>query len=244
MYLKEPKYSITIAISTVGKRLNDALNMAKNLDKSEDVEILIIHQTSKEACFEKIKLKTKARYLSSNKVGAAASRNIALSEAHGEYIWFMDDDILLADNAVSIIRTIIKNQNFDLAIVGILCTNDFLPFIINTDKIDNLVGSMDYYQISKVGTPQIIVRSDFGRKAIFPENYGAGTSQGIGDEPIYLSRLLKNECKAIQIKANFMKHPMVSSGDVHKYKIKLRLKLYFKIYGLRGFIIFLFKRIF
>lgn len=235
-------YLVTIAISTFGERLNDAMNMVQHLEQNEALEVLIVHQMSDELIIKNIDLPSRVRYFSSNTLGAAASRNVALSEARGEFIWFMDDDVTLAANAVAAVFEVVHDVKFDVAILNLKFTNDFSSFSLNINEIESSICDLDYYKISSIGTPQIIVRSTFGRTALFPENYGAGTSMGIGDEPIYLSRLLKKDCVAIEVALDFMKHPVISSGDLFKNKIKLRIQVYLEIYGFRGFLIFLIKR--
>ena len=236
-------YLVTIAISTFGERLNDAMNMVQHLEQNEALEVLIVHQMPEEVTLKNINLPSHVRYLPSDTLGAAASRNVALSEARGKYIWFMDDDITLAANAVAAVFEVVHNEKFDVAILNLTFTNDFSSFSLNINDLKSSIVHLDYYKISSIGTPQIIVRSTFGRTALFPENYGAGTSAGIGDEPIYLSRLLKQDCVAIEVALDFMKHPVISSGDLFKNKIKLRIQVYLKIYGFRGFLIFLIKKV-
>ena len=239
----DPGYIVTIAISTFGERLNDAMKMAQRLDKNEALEVLIVHQISEEVVLKEFNLPSHVRYLSSNTSGAAASRNVALLEARGEYIWFMDDDIVLADNAVAAVFKVVHGNKFDIAILNISFTNDFSPFSVNVNELESSIVRLNYYKISSIGTPRIIVRSTFGKTALFPESYGAGTLMGIGDEPIYLSRLLEKDCVAIEITLDFMKHPVISSGVLFKNKIKLRIQVYLKIYGFRGFLIFLIKKV-
>lgn len=77
---------------------------------SEEVEVILIDDGSSEpvkADYEWLKL------IRQDNSGISKTRNRLLSEAQGEYIWFIDADDLITDNAISYILNRINSTDFD-----------------------------------------------------------------------------------------------------------------------------------
>jgi glycosyltransferase involved in cell wall biosynthesis len=231
---------ITLALSTYGERIENLRFFDFKQFEHEDVHVLIIHQVDVEherpswidITFEYVQLLT---------IGVAKSRNEAIRCAIGKYIWFMDDDITIEGNALYHLRKYLSIGCIDLLILGIDFNNDVTPFV--GASCCNF-HELELFDVSKVGTPQIIVKTQIARREMFPNDLGAGTKKGIGDEPIFLSRLMKQKINAKKIDRVFIRHQVISSGDQYKNKILLRVEIYIRVYGIFGFLKFILVKVY
>ena len=77
---------------------------------TDDVEVILIDDGSKEPVVfnhEKIKV------IRQQNSGISKTRNKGLKLAKGKYIWFIDADDLVSDNAISYVLNKIDKQDFD-----------------------------------------------------------------------------------------------------------------------------------
>ena len=93
-----------------------------NIKINNNFNYLIIHQipnknNKKYEQFIK-NLPSNVRYISTNTVGLSKSRNIGLNNAQGEYIWIMDDDVIILDSSLGEFDKMINTyQNIDMYVV-------------------------------------------------------------------------------------------------------------------------------
>lgn len=101
---------------TVEKSINSILNQTY-----KDFEIIIVDDGSKDNSYEILnnisKENENIKLIHKDNGGVSSARNIALSKACGEYIWFFDCDDLAPDNALKILVSSMKD-NVDLVIAG------------------------------------------------------------------------------------------------------------------------------
>ena len=231
-------YILTVAVSTVGERIVNAQRIIEKLGPHENVEYILVHQAERESQRDGADPLCKYRLVFSNTFGAAASRNLALKNATGDYLWFLDDDITIADDAITRILKLLADTEPDIAVLNLQFNDDLTSFEVAGGDNQIPIRPLKKHELTRIGTPQIVVRTVFGRRSIFPENYGAGTKNGIGDEPLYLAPLYLQAERAVRYMPVIMKHQVVSSGHKHRNKIFLRVRIYLKVYGFFGFVKF------
>ncbi|MER1750080.1 glycosyltransferase, partial [Proteus mirabilis] len=107
--------SIEIAIST----LNDGIF---NIKLRHDFNYLIVHQITNNKDYSSYInniYNENVRYISSNEVGLSKSRNLAIKNSHSDYIWIMDDDVIILDGTQEKINKLIsEKQNCDMFILN------------------------------------------------------------------------------------------------------------------------------
>lgn len=100
-----PLVSIIICTYNRGELLKGALETLGKQDfPTSDYEIIVVDDGSDEDVEEKLKglsLKCKFKFLKNEHGGRAKARNRGISEASGEIIFFVDDDILAPVNLIS-----------------------------------------------------------------------------------------------------------------------------------------------
>jgi len=101
-----PKVSIIVPIYNAEKTLDRCINSILNQDYI-DFELLLIDDGSKDfsgaICDEYAAKDTRVRVIHKENSGVSASRNLALNEARGEYLQFLDADDWITPNATRLL---------------------------------------------------------------------------------------------------------------------------------------------
>lgn len=221
--------AVTVAISTYGTRVDNAILIAKSF-LSLGFPIILIHQSHSPILLQDMCI----NYIHTNSKGVTISRNIAIDNCHTKYIWFMDDDIKLLNinmdefhmmfTSCEVVKTIrVLNENF-------------LP-----RKIYPKTNSyLNKRSIIAVGTIEIIADVTFLKSfnIYFPSDMGAGSNNPVGDEAVFLSAIIDNGGKIKHYAMNALMHPDDSSGKVLN-PVMLRSKglMIRRLFGAKYFII-------
>lgn len=110
------KISVIIPLYNTEKFISQTVRCIMN-QSLHDLEIIIINDGSTDNSLEVItnlaKQDSRIRIISQNNKGVSASRNIGLNLAKGEYIYFMDSDDLIAEEALKVCYHECINRNLD-----------------------------------------------------------------------------------------------------------------------------------
>ena len=111
-----PKISVIIPVYNTAKYLSEALDSICNQTLSE-LEIIIINDSSTDNSLDIIKeyaqKDNRITYFSYPNQGQGVARNIGLSHAIGKYIYFMDSDDILSENALEECYSLCENNQLD-----------------------------------------------------------------------------------------------------------------------------------
>lgn len=115
--MAHPKVSVIIPVYNTDKYLKAAVSSIQNQTLS-DIEIIVINDGSTDQSEEIIENLTKSdkrtRYFSQPNCGQSVARNIGIDNATGEYIYFMDSDDLLEEDALKLCYEKCVSQNLQL----------------------------------------------------------------------------------------------------------------------------------
>jgi glycosyltransferase involved in cell wall biosynthesis len=146
-----PVYNVTNYVERCIRSLAD-----QNLDP-KDYEIIIINDGSTDNSLN-ICEKVSQDYQNINifnqiNTGLGGARNTGISEAKGEYIWFVDSDDFIAPNSLSeMVDTVIKNDT-DVLAFDFNCTDvsgkkiDWIDFKFNFNQQEILTGP-EFYSLN------------------------------------------------------------------------------------------------
>ena len=120
------RFSIILPFFNAIESLKEALDSIKNQSFIGDYEVLLINDASNDGSYElalgESKNYSKLSLLDTKSplpLGPGFARNMALKEARGEYIVFLDADDLLEEDALQELdRTLLKND-FDTLVYGL-----------------------------------------------------------------------------------------------------------------------------
>lgn len=161
------KLSIVIPAHNVDAYISKCIHSCLNQDiNSEDYEIVIINDGSTdntleiiqnfERCFQNFTI------VSQENLGTGIARNVGLSRAKGEYIWFIDADDWISPNCLSNILK--KLSEIDILAMGCVRVSDnFEDFQENVTKNSQISNGIDLLKKNKFKVPVhlYIFRKDF-----------------------------------------------------------------------------------
>ena len=110
---KENSPTITIAISTIAENFDTFINNFRFSSCLDADEVIIIIQGRVDK--SKInKLNKNFIVVLDDGIGISRSRNIGISYASSDYIWFMDDDISLNHDAIPTVKKYMQRYKADI----------------------------------------------------------------------------------------------------------------------------------
>jgi len=193
---------LTLAISTVSDNLNKALQVFDCFNEFtlSNVEFLVICQNDfGKDNFEQMGHVTV--YYQSKK-GLSKSRNYAIEKALGDYVWFLDDDVILKESfIVDFISD--KFRGYDLVFGKIYCSD------INEAYKKYSRKRYRRYEMLRVSSIEIIVRREFliNNEIYFDESLGLGARYPSGEENIFLLGCYDANASIIEIDEYCIYHP-------------------------------------
>lgn len=128
-------------------------------------------------CDEYAAKDTRFRVFHKSNGGVSSARNVGLDNARGEWIWFVDPDDWIADNAISILAHTVNGKSCDTVFFGIeyfdengiLIGKEIRERLLNTAK-DHTIALEDYPPQNYLAKRQII--EDFNLR--FSEGVATG----------------------------------------------------------------------
>ncbi len=179
--MKEINLTIAVAIYNIEKYLPKCLESLLNQSIKENYEILLINDGSTDnslkICEEFLIKGLKAEILTKKNEGLSSVRNLAINEAKGKYIFFIDGDDWIEKNTIG---TIFSNiEEFDMLVFGlnwVYSNFSKLDFRFVKDEIINQEIEMEIFKnnintgiCNKVLKREIIIKNNLK----FPELKGA-----------------------------------------------------------------------
>ncbi|EJE4554116.1 glycosyltransferase family 2 protein [Vibrio parahaemolyticus] len=115
------KVSVVIPVYNVEKYVRKSLNSVLNQSYS-DLEILVVNDgstdSSHEICIEVIENDPRVTYITQKNQGLSMARNVALKQATGELLMFLDSDDYLLPDAVRLLVEQYKKYQPDVIVAG------------------------------------------------------------------------------------------------------------------------------
>ena len=176
---------LTIAYSTLADRVGNIVLPQQRSDR----EVLIIIQNLGGIALFDVPQRQDVRVLELQSRGVAKSRNEALRQAKGKYLIFADDDIVFKEDGLA-------------AAIDYLELNPKVAFVLGqaVDEHGRLrknyaktVERLTHFNSAKAATYEMLVRVSASRDkdVWFDEDFGAGATNYLGDEYIFIVDLIK-----------------------------------------------------
>lgn len=229
--------TLTLLYSTYDDSI---FKLKNNLPKPHDfVTIIIVHQVidGKHYDIEFLNRKDIVYYSLLSK-GVTKSRNYALSKARSDIVLFCDDDVSYEQSLYERVIYPYRNYSIEACTYIILREGEVMSKYKNINR-----KSHNKFSILSLGTVEISARLSYvsNNNITFPEDLGAGSHLYLGDEPVFLSRLLDSGGHISFSPVVIGDHPKESSGMAYDERALLsRFKSFQYIFGnLKGLCIHL-----
>jgi glycosyltransferase involved in cell wall biosynthesis len=214
---------LTIGYSTLANR-------AKNIKFLASVSNLVIVQNPEGTITPTFTGEVKVLELQSR--GVAKSRNAAILNTNTEYLIFGDDDIEFSESGIA-------------AAINLLNTNPHISILLmqgvdETGKLRKIYPSKGHdlklTNSAKAATYEMMIRvSDIKAAGIkFDENFGAGATNYLGDEYIFIADALRAGLKGRFEPIVVATHPTESSGNIRNSASdrRARAKVFSRVFGI------------
>lgn len=167
----------------MGNSLPTLLSRLKDLRLPEEVNVLIVVQRYDER-IDTSDVPEKITIVNSDSIGLSRSRNIALANVDTDYIWFLDDDVLLRDTDLVDVQSLISERQANFYRVQIGCI-EYDDRLFKHYKPMPKVRVLNLLQFSSI---EIIADLKFIKQnhIRFNENIGLGTKFPANEENNFL----------------------------------------------------------
>ena len=202
--------TITVAISTRAVNMDHFLNNFPFESLRDADEVVIIIQGMLDS--KPMGFSNNYTIIEDNGKGVSRSRNIGLLHANCDYIWFMDDDILLNNDAIITVKNYMLKYNADIFTVRMQTFERDAPYKNYPSK-----HILDRRDIINISTVEIIASRGLilESKVRFNESLGLGTKYPSCEENIFLLDLFDFAAEIIHIPEYVQKHPLLNRSKMH-----------------------------
>lgn len=173
----EPFFSIIIPVYNVDKYLEDCLNSILEQNYT-NYEIICIDDASTDNSINILKKYSEkyqciqVMYNEFNK-GLSYSRNRGIDVAKGQYIWFVDSDDMISNNALSILYNILKKYSVDILYIGYKKIVDNKEYSITSNELKTntvMSGLEMFVQFHKVSNWKIMACGQLIKRGFINKN--------------------------------------------------------------------------
>lgn len=198
---------LTIGFSTLADRINNIEPPRVSIQHKVFISIQDPNNSS-----EPWPTNFKFDSVKSSERGVAKSRNTVLRNANTKYLLFADDEIVFLDRGIKLaIEFLENNPECDMVLTQAIDTTGALRKRYPKKQV-----KLTKFNSAKAATYEMIVRVDSikSKHVYFDEKFGAGVSNYIGDEYIFITDLLNKGGSAIFLPITIAIHPKDSSGSL------------------------------
>lgn len=217
---------LTIGYSTLAQRVGNIVLPTLY----SNVEILILIQNPDGVEVAPLSKRSDIRIIQVPGRGVAKSRNAAIREARGEYLIFADDDIVFIDEGLQQLIEHCTKESCDLVMGQAVDEHGVLRkrYPEHNEKLTK-------YNSARAATYEMLICVDSVRHrgVWFDENFGAGVTNYLGDEYIFIVDLLAAGGTADFIPVTVATHPVISSGSGWgtERDLRARSRVFTRVFG-------------
>ena len=136
---KENSPTITVAISALACNLGSFIRIFNFSSLSDADEVIIVIQGESDNLLLD-KLEQKYIVIIDKGLGVSRSRNLALERSQSDFIWFMDDDVIIKENAILKVKTVVGYDTRPNSIITKLVATDLAILIVGVNWENGKAG--------------------------------------------------------------------------------------------------------
>ena len=224
--VKATSVRLTIAYSTLAARAANIVLPAMRPDQ----EVLIVVQSPDGATHPAPPARDDVRVVHLEGKGVAKSRNAAIDNARSEYLVFADDDIEFDLNSLDAVTA-----HFEQCTCALVLGQAVDPDGTLRKKYPSSPQWLNRINSAKAATYEMVIHVPAikARGIHFDENFGAGATNYLGDEYIFIVDMIKRGLKAHFLPITMAVHPKDSSGSGWGTREDLRARsvIFSRVFG-------------
>ena len=155
--------SILMPVYNAEKYLNETIDTIKNQSFS-NWELIIVDDgsidNSKEICTKLMNDDKRIKYIFQENLGVSHTRNVALENAQGKYIVFVDSDDLIHEDYLKILINSIEKNNSDISVCNFIERK-----ISNTGKVEDITREFYPKEVMEMSEMKDYIM-DFGNSGL------------------------------------------------------------------------------
>lgn len=168
--MEQIKFSVIIPMYNIEDYIEKCIESILN-QKYDNYEIIVVNDGSKDKSEEKVlSIKSdKIKIINKKNGGLSSARNEGLKHVTGDYIWFIDGDDYIEENAFLLLNDYLSKRDCD--VISFRYYKDYLKYkTIQTDNID--IKDKKQYPLINTSACTKIFKSDFYIKNNFEFSEG------------------------------------------------------------------------
>ncbi|GHE80543.1 glycosyltransferase [Thalassotalea profundi] len=203
--------TLTLAFSCIGERFYSLLDNLSSLSIPHNVNIIVIIQKPQFDTHNLID-NTSVNVIVLDNIGLSKSRNAAIMYAHSDFIWFLDDDVLLTNNDIEAVLAIINAGNADFYRAQIGC----IEWHDKTFKQYKSVKKPSKLNLLQISSIEVIANLTFikNKQLTFNENIGLGTKYQCNEENNFLIDAWEHGARFTFVDKVFVRHTCIFENRV------------------------------
>lgn len=150
--------------------------------------------------------------------GLAATRNAALEKTRGKYIVLIDDDVVLGNDFLKVLKDVILTEAPDVLSLRLIDPDTGDSFVDILDGRKRVLNFFDFNYFR--GGAHVISRNAFKKAGYYDDRFGVGAKYHAAEESDYFFRLKQAGCKILyypQLLVYHVKETDPSASKVFNY---------------------------
>ncbi|WP_089138359.1 hypothetical protein [Vibrio rumoiensis] len=189
----------------------------KSIPKENSNKIFVIcHQVSNTSFIKSEIDRSDIIYIESRVLGLSKSRNILLEYFFNNYkksiFVLTDDDVIYQDVDVSDIYDEFVTKKADILISRVWSFEQWFKDYESRPLVHDLKSVRSVSSIEIIGNGASFTNSD--KTILFNERFGLGAKYKLGEEPIFLTKIIENGYRILSTDLSLFVHPKESSGTI------------------------------
>ncbi len=219
IYLPNDAVFCTVIVPSLGEadllvRCINSIEDAQGYGGAAGVEIIVVVQGEAQAHLGKV-LQGRVRFERMLRRNLSLARNRGIELARGQRLFFVDDDAVLAKDALSVLFEA-AHAGDAIALCGqLLELESGHPYVPQDTNVSaSILGQRDFQRFA--GSCHAVSRTAFAQIGLYDERFGVGGTYSAGEETDLFFRLLKSGGRVRYVPELIVYHPSAKQFSVEK----------------------------
>jgi len=203
--------TLTVAISTVADRWENAEMVAQSLRNQDVDQILVIIQKCNDTTIQLLagnRNNSSYSIVADREMGLSRSRNIAIEKTRSDYVWTVDDDVEIVPQACARIKELVASPNDVIYLARVGNRDDVGSYTRPRKK-----GRIGWLYLCRANSIELILPvKEIGKRQLrFDTRIGLGTTFPTGEENLFLLNAVSLGMQVVDLGETLIRHPKIAT---------------------------------